>query len=545
MAKSAFDEQLELADNFYREENYDKAFKHYEKVLSIFPFHEYCMTQLARVLYMESTIHKTSTIYKKILKRANNYSDKAIKKYPKNPDALFIKAWICSDLGDDTTALKFLEKTLKITPNYNQVIEKKAECWMLLEKYEKTIECYDLILKNDPENIRILFTKGLLYYQIGDNKKAIDIFEIIMKRDHLENNMKHAYILSLNKLKRYDESIQICNQLINDTKFKNVAICAKIGSLMGLDKFEEAIKLVDSVKPWDSTMHPAENNFILTALFDKGMCLERLEKFEDSKKAFHEVIKNCKDEEDLFAENDALERLGHINWIHGEYRKAKKYFSQITKYDLWKNLHFMMSYWDEAQNPLPFLVSQNMPLEELLQEEESITLEFKSTLMHPMQDLPKNNPSIYNTEKKNVIKSSLKTICAFLNTKGGNLLIGISDSKEIVGIENDIKFHCAKKTWDSWNQQLNNYIRDNIGTEFIPYITVNKEQRNGKTVAIITVKPSSRPAFFDPNNHSNCAFFIRTNHGTTQCDVKTAVTIISETERFNIFENLEKKKLKK
>ena len=50
MTDSPFDEQLELADNFYREENYDKAFKHYEKALSYSPLDEYCMTQLARML---------------------------------------------------------------------------------------------------------------------------------------------------------------------------------------------------------------------------------------------------------------------------------------------------------------------------------------------------------------------------------------------------------------------------------------------------------------------------------------------------------------
>jgi len=544
MTDSPLDEQLELADNFYREENYDKAFKHYEKALSFFPFHEYCMTQLARVLYMKSTILKLknnpSTV-EKILKRANNYSNKAIKKYPKNPDALFVKAWICFDLEDYTTALRFLEKTLKIIPNYNQAIEKKAECLNSLEKYEKAIECYDLLLKNDPENMGMLYSKGLGYSLIGDDKKAIDIFEIIKKRDHLEDNMKYAYILSLNKLERYDESIEIGNELINDSKFRNVTICAKVRSLTGLDKFEEAIKLADSVKPWDSTMHPGENDFILNALFDKGRCLERLKKFEDSKKAFHEVVKNCKYEEELYVKNDALERLGHIHWINGEYKNAKKYFFQITKSDIEKNVP-ILDLKNEAQNQLPFLISRNMPLEKLLQEEESVTLEFKSTLIHPMQDRPENNPSISDREnEENVIKSSLKTICAFLNSKGGTLLIGISDSKEIVGIENDIKFHLRKKTWDSWNQQLNNYIRDRIGTEFTPYITVNKEEKNGKTIAIITVKPCSRPAFLDPNNKLTCAFFTRTSHGTIHCDVKTAVTIISNTERFNIFKNPEKK----
>jgi tetratricopeptide (TPR) repeat protein len=538
MNDSPFDKQLEMADNFYREKNNDKAFKHYEKALTFFPYHEYCMTQIVRTLYRKSIFLKSkgnSSTYKKILKRANIFSNKVLKKYPKNIDASYMKAGICFERGDYTSALKFFEKTRKMNPNISEVLQNKAECFTRLDKYEKAIECLDLKLKNDPKNTDVLFSKGFNFFQIGNYKKAVEIFEGIRKTDLMKNNMKFLHIMSLSRLERYDESISIGKELINDKQFKNIVLCEKIRCLTGLDKYDEAIKIANNIKPVNATTDPFEKECILNALFDKGRCLERLEEFDESKKVFHEVIKNCKDKDDLLIKNNSLERLGHIHWIDGELKKAKKYFFQITKSDIGKKSH-MFDLNNNVQKTVPFLKSKNTSLEELLQNEESIILEFKSTLMHPMQDRPENNPSISDKEnKENVIKSSLKTICAFLNTKGGNLLIGVSDSKEIIGIEMDIKFHLKKKTWDSWNQQLNNYIRDRIGIEFSPYITINKEERNRKTIAVITVKPSSRPAFLDPNNKSTCAFFTRTNHGTIQCDVKTAVTIISDTERFNIF----------
>ena len=67
--------------------------------------------------------------------------------------------------------------------------------------------------------------------------------------------------------------------------------------------------------------------------------------------------------------------------------------------------------------------------EELIQRGESKTLEFKSTLRWNLEEDRKDD--------KLVTHSTLKTIAAFLNTEGGDLLIGVADDGSIVGIERD------------------------------------------------------------------------------------------------------------
>ena len=74
---------------------------------------------------------------------------------------------------------------------------------------------------------------------------------------------------------------------------------------------------------------------------------------------------------------------------------------------------------------------------QLVKSEESISIEFKSTLR---KDLKKNRYLDSLTE------SCLKAIAAFLNTAGGTLVIGVGDDKEVLGIEvddfkNNDKFH--------------------------------------------------------------------------------------------------------
>lgn len=60
-------------------------------------------------------------------------------------------------------------------------------------------------------------------------------------------------------------------------------------------------------------------------------------------------------------------------------------------------------------------LNQPDELQQLIRGGESVTLEFKQTISHP--------------------EKIAKTLVAFANTKGGKLIIGINDRKEIVGID--------------------------------------------------------------------------------------------------------------
>jgi hypothetical protein len=98
---------------------------------------------------------------------------------------------------------------------------------------------------------------------------------------------------------------------------------------------------------------------------------------------------------------------------------------------------------------------------ELIKRGESKTLEFKSTLRWSLKENRQDN--------KGVTHAVLKTIAAFLNTEGGDLLIGVADDGSVVGIEhdqleNDDKFmlHLA--------QVVRNGLSDRAGTCIDPKI---------------------------------------------------------------------------
>jgi predicted HTH transcriptional regulator len=91
----------------------------------------------------------------------------------------------------------------------------------------------------------------------------------------------------------------------------------------------------------------------------------------------------------------------------------------------------------------------------------------------------------------------IKTIAAFMNTKGGTLLIGVNDDGTISGIESDYSAFVNGKGYDTWQQHLKNLIRDRLGLENITYIQAEEFHVENKTVSWITVQKASAPVFMD------------------------------------------------
>ena len=97
---------------------------------------------------------------------------------------------------------------------------------------------------------------------------------------------------------------------------------------------------------------------------------------------------------------------------------------------------------------------------ELLNLSEGQHLEFKSSLRYDL------NTRQVNQSLESVV---LKTICAFLNSDGGTLLIGLSDNKDVIGIENDYLV-IRHQNRDGFENHLLGLISNCIGNYYLPYV---------------------------------------------------------------------------
>lgn len=112
---------------------------------------------------------------------------------------------------------------------------------------------------------------------------------------------------------------------------------------------------------------------------------------------------------------------------------------------------------------------------------ESEHLEFKSTLRTNLQT---------GEIDKRMEKAVLKTIVAFLNSDGGNLLIGVSDDGSICGI--DLQSFDSK---DKLNLHLTNLISAQIGNGYLPYISFNMVDFDDKSVVRVRCEMCPVPVF--------------------------------------------------
>lgn len=112
-----------------------------------------------------------------------------------------------------------------------------------------------------------------------------------------------------------------------------------------------------------------------------------------------------------------------------------------------------------------------------------------------------------NSFDKNIENSILKTLVAYLNTEGGVLIVGVSDNKEIIGLDKD-----SFVSDDKLKLHLNNMIKNSIGAQFMHFVNYDLIEVEGKKVLKIECMPSNRRVFLKDNGNEE--FYIRNGPST-------------------------------
>ena len=140
---------------------------------------------------------------------------------------------------------------------------------------------------------------------------------------------------------------------------------------------------------------------------------------------------------------------------------------------------------------------------DLIKAGEGFLTEFKETLRYDKRRKEVN---------KEVERMVIKTIVAFLNAKGGTLLIGVSDDGEVVGLEDDYNT-LPKKNRDGFENHLSMLVKTMIGLPFTKYIGVKFEKIKDIEVCLVSVGESHRPAYLHDGNQKE-DFFVRVGNST-------------------------------
>jgi predicted HTH transcriptional regulator len=141
---------------------------------------------------------------------------------------------------------------------------------------------------------------------------------------------------------------------------------------------------------------------------------------------------------------------------------------------------------------------------QLIRQGESKTLEFKSTLRWNLRDDRKDDTLITH--------AVLKTVAAFLNTEGGDLLLGVADDGSVVGVEPD-----RLENNDKYMRHLAQAVRNGLGDRAGTCIDPKMQGVEGKTVCLVSCQRSPEPVFLrwkGTEDSSDGDFYVRSGPGT-------------------------------
>ena len=193
-----------------------------------------------------------------------------------------------------------------------------------------------------------------------------------------------------------------------------------------------------------------------------------------------------------------------------------------TNFDLYRRITDDPEFGRAIKNLLfDDYISRHRRAEELLKLQESKTLEFKSSLRWNLKENRKDD--------RHVTHAALKTIAAFLNTDGGDLLIGVDDDRKMLGIDHD-----RLESDDKFVRHLAQVVRNGLGDKAGTCIDPETQIVEGKTVCLVSCQRSPEPVYLRWKGLEKAEpgdFYVRSGPGTVRLGERDAEKYV--VTRFN------------
>jgi hypothetical protein len=187
------------------------------------------------------------------------------------------------------------------------------------------------------------------------------------------------------------------------------------------------------------------------------------------------------------------------------------------------------------------VVRRTSDLDALIAAGESDSVERKSSLRHPLDPLPTilKIPAVQKVQvderralrevQKGLQKAITKTIAAFLNTRGGTLLIGVDDSGAALGIEHDFRYFKEEKDQnaDGWLRSLKQAVANTLGPEVCGAIHVSLVPHEQGTVAVVECPARATETWHREDDGSE-VFYVRASNATEQLNGPSLIRHIRE-----------------
>ena len=157
------------------------------------------------------------------------------------------------------------------------------------------------------------------------------------------------------------------------------------------------------------------------------------------------------------------------------------------------------------------------PTEELLIDDETRAVEYKQTARWNVREQRRD---------KRMEQVAVMTVAGLLNDRGGTLLIGVTDSREPVGLDDDYA-QVKPPNADGYVNWLDTLFENNLGHAGANRLDIRIDQVNSHDICRIDVPASSRPIWVKSKKGAD-ALYQRRNNSTREVPTSEVDTFIDD-----------------
>jgi hypothetical protein len=270
-----------------------------------------------------------------------------------------------------------------------------------------------------------------------------------------------------------------------------------------------------------------ENAIRIYAVFKRLDYVLSINDVDSMRQQYYQLLKDASvSEEQLAGIVDATNKVGITSEYHGLLSKGKPFeISDVSRFRVYLDQNLLQPAVNillQEKSEIQTLPARKTTLaieeqvEDVIRKGESETLEFKSALTWDYK---------LSKQSKEIETAIAKTLCAFMNSKGGTLIIGVDDTGQIIGLEKDF-LSLSKRNRDGFEQKLIGLVNSFLGKENAACVHLSWQDVEKKSVAIVKVDRSKRPVYLDPQGKSE--FYIRAGNSSQPLNVREATAYIQD-----------------
>ena len=221
---------------------------------------------------MELEFKKAVDLYENDkLNDAKKICSKIYKKNPNHFDNLRLLNFIHFKNKDFSTALDFINKAIKINPNFAEAYNEQGNALNELKKLEEAIKSYNNAININPEYADAYYNKGLVFHELKKLESAVQNYDKAIKINpkHIMSHNNKGF--ALQQLKKVDASLKSYNEAYKINPNFNFLFGKLIHTKNKLCKWETFNEDMNSLKEKLNKNKVASLPFSILSLYDSPL----------------------------------------------------------------------------------------------------------------------------------------------------------------------------------------------------------------------------------------------------------------------------------